>query len=203
METIGIWIAAILTIAVYSFLFKENALFTLTEHLFLGLATGHAMVIGYQNVVNDAVVPLVRKGQFLWAFPLLGGALLLMRLVPRVSWVSRIPLGFMMGVAAGLSLKRAIDSEFWRQVDATMVYAPVTVDNIIYVVTVLTVLAYFFFGVSTKTKRGLFIIKAGMVGQYLMMVAFGAALGAAIMGRISLVISRFQFLFGVWLPIFK
>lgn len=200
---IGVWIAAILTIAIYSFLFKENPLFTFAEHLFLGLATGHAMVLGYRNVLEGAWNPLVQKGQWLWIFPLVGGAMLLMRLIPSVQWVSRIPLGFMMGVAAGLSLKRAIDSEFWRQVTATMDYSLTNPDNIIYVVIVISVLAYFFFGVPEKSKVGSVVMKFAVLGQYAMMIAFGASLGSTIMARLSLVIGRLQFLFGTWLPILK
>lgn len=201
MQTLGVWIAAFLTLAIYSFLYKENPLSVFAEHLFLGIATGHAMVIGYQNVINMAWNPLTQKGEQLWIFPLIGGVLLLMRLVPSVAWVSRIPLGFMMGVAAGLSLKRAIDSEFWRQMRSTAAYSLTTFDNIFYVVTVIAVLAYFFFGVSDKSKHGAIISKVGKFGQYVMMIAFGASLGATIMARLSLVIARLQFLFGVWIPI--
>ena len=203
MNNVGVWVGAVLTIAIYSYLFKENKVFEITEHLFLGLATGHAMVLGYQNVVNDAITPLIKKGDVLWIFPLIGGALLLMRLLPKVAWVSRIPLGFMMGVAAGLSLNRAIDSEFWRQVKATMGLSLTSLDSWIYLVTVVAVLTYFFFGVSDKSKGGAAVIKVGVVGQYLMMVAFGASLGSTIMARLSLVIGRLQYLFGTWLGLLK
>jgi hypothetical protein len=192
-----------LTIAIYSFLFKENRLFTFAEHLFLGLAVGHAAVLGYQNVINSAINPLVQKGQIIWLLPLLGGLLLLTRLFPSYAWLSRIPLGFMMGVAAGLSLKRAIDSEFWAQATATTTLGLTSLDNIIYVVTVLAVLVYFFFGVSEKSPGGAAVLSAGKLGQYLMMIAFGASLGSTIMARLSLVIGRLQFLFGTWIPILK
>ncbi len=203
MNTLGVWIAAILTIAIYSFLFKENKLFTFAEHLFLGLAVGHAAVLGYQNVMNSAVNPLVQKGQIIWLLPLLGGALLLTRVFPSYAWLSRIPLGFMMGVAAGLSLKRAIDSEFWAQAAATTSLGLTSFDNVIYVITVLAVLAYFFFGVSEKSPGGAVVMNIGKLGQYLMMIAFGASLGSTIMARLSLVIGRLQFLFGTWIPILK
>jgi hypothetical protein len=201
VDTIGIWIAAILTIAIYSFLFKENKMFTFAEHLFLGLAVGHAAVLGYQNVINSAVNPLVQKGQMMWLVPLLGGALLFTRLFPPYAWLSRIPLGFMMGVAAGLSLKRAIDSEFWAQAAATVNLGLTSLDNVIYLVTVVAVLVYFFFGVSEKSPGGAAVMSVGKLGQYLMMIAFGASLGSTIMARLSLVIGRLQFLFGTWIPI--
>ena len=203
MNSIGVWIGAFLTIAVYSFLFKENKLFTFAEHLFLGLAVGHAAVLGWQNVINSAINPLVQKGQLIWLLPLLGGALLLTRVFPSWSWLSRAPLGFMMGVAAGLSLKRAIDSEFWAQAAATTSLGLTSFDNIFYVVTVVAVLVYFFFGVSEKSAFGGVVAKIGVLGQYLMMIAFGASLGSTIMARLSLVIDRLQYLFGTWIPILK
>lgn len=200
---IGVWIGALSTIAIYSFLYKENPLFTFAEHLFLGLSVGVSMCNGWNSIMNDAYTPIVSKGQWQLLFAVLGGILLLTRFVPSISWTSRIAMGFMMGVAAGLSLNRAIDSEFWRQLKSTMTMNILDGDGLIYVITVISVLAYFFFGVSKEQKIGGLVVKAGVLGQYLMMIAFGASLGSTIMARLSLVISRLQYLFGTWIPILK
>lgn len=200
---ISIWLGALGTIAIYSFLYKENPFFTFAEHLFLGLSVGVSMVNGWNSIIRDAYTPLMTKGQWQLMFAILGGLLLLTRFIPSISWTSRITMGYMMGVAAGLSLNRAIDSEFWRQVKATMTMDVSNPNNLVYVITVIAVLAYFFFGVNKEQKVGGIIVKCGVVGQYLMMIAFGASLGSTIMARLSLVISRLQFLFGTWIPILK
>ena len=198
---IGVWIAALCTIAIYSFLYKENPLFTFAEHLFLGLSVGVSMCNGYQSIMSDAIRPIQDKGQWQLLVAIVGGLLLLTRFVPKISWTSRLTMGYMMGVAAGLSLNRAIDSEFWRQMKATMNLDILSANGLLYVVTVISVLAYFFFGASKEQKIGGLVVKAGVLGQYLMMIAFGASLGSTIMARLSLVISRLQFLFGTWIPI--
>jgi hypothetical protein len=60
-DSIGIWLAAILTICVYSFLIKDNFMFKLTEALFVGVSVGYAIVLTYQNGIYPKIQqPLVR-----------------------------------------------------------------------------------------------------------------------------------------------
>ncbi|HRW78849.1 MAG TPA: hypothetical protein P5207_09295 [Candidatus Sabulitectum sp.] len=49
IETIGIWVAAIFTIGIYSFLYKENPLYRLAEHLVVGISTGYLITISYPS----------------------------------------------------------------------------------------------------------------------------------------------------------
>src|ERR1044072_1326236 len=50
-DVIGRWAAAILTLAIFSFLFKDNPLFKLAEHIFIGVGTGYQLA----RVFNDAI----------------------------------------------------------------------------------------------------------------------------------------------------
>ena len=43
----------------------------------------------------------------------------------------------------------------------------------------------------------------GQVGRFIMMIAFGANFGNVVMGRIALVVNRFQDIFGTWLGIIQ
>ncbi len=40
----GIWLAAFLTLCIFSFLFKDNPFYKLAEHLFVGVSAGYQMV---------------------------------------------------------------------------------------------------------------------------------------------------------------
>jgi len=61
IDGIGIWLAAILTICVYSFLIKDNFMFKLTEALFVGVSVGYGIVLSYQNGIRPKIQdPLVR-----------------------------------------------------------------------------------------------------------------------------------------------
>ncbi len=50
----GVWVAALLTIFAYSYLYKDNPMFKFAEHLFVGIGAAQAIVMGYQNIVEQA-----------------------------------------------------------------------------------------------------------------------------------------------------
>jgi hypothetical protein len=199
----GVWLAAFFTLAVYSFLYGDNPIFKFSEHLFVGLAAAHSAVMGWESMYQRAWLPLYTKGEWWWAGAIIGGIMLLTRWFKPIQWISRIPLGFMMGVAAGLSLRGAIGAQFWTQIRNTVTMKIDTPNNALYVLIVISTLAYFLFAYNEKMGAGRAIKGVGMFGQYMMMIAFGASLGSTIMARLSLVIARLDFLFKTWLGVLK
>jgi len=199
----GVWLAAFFTLAIYSFLYGDNPAYKFSEHLFVGLGAAHMAVMGWESMYNRAWTPLATKGEWWYIGAIAGGIMLLTRWFRPIQWVSRIPLGFMMGVAAGLSARSAIDAQFWRQIQSTVALKLNVVNNAVYVFIVVSTLAYFLFAFNDKTGVGRGIRGVGMVGQYMMMIAFGASLGSTIMARLSLVIGRLDFLFKTWLGVLK
>lgn len=200
---LGVWLAAFCTLAIYSFLYGDNPVFKFAEHAFVGLAGAHMAVMGVENMLNQAWKPMVNEGRWHLLAVLVGGVLLLTRWFPSIRWISRVPLGFMMGVAAGVSAERAIDSEFWRQIISTAGMKLNTADNVLYAAIVICTLAYFLFAYNEKTRFGTGVKTVGLIGQYTMMIAFGASLGSTIMARLSLVIARLDFLFRDWLHLLR
>jgi len=61
MDFIGVWVAAILTLCVYSFLVKDNFMFKLTEAIFVGVSVGYFIVISYQNGVKPKIQDPLKK----------------------------------------------------------------------------------------------------------------------------------------------
>ena len=49
MSTVQIWVAALLTLACYSYLYKENVFFRLAEHTMIPIAVAHAIVTNYHS----------------------------------------------------------------------------------------------------------------------------------------------------------
>ncbi|MBP8614450.1 MAG: hypothetical protein KBI40_06400 [Firmicutes bacterium] len=201
MNPVAIWIAAFFTIAVYSFLFGDNPVYRFTEHLFIGLTAANLTVQGFHNVKTQAWQPLITKGELMWLGVIIGGLMLLCRWFKQVEWVSRIPLQFMTGTAMALSVIRALDSEFFKQLISTVNLKWTNVNDAIYILCVILPICYLLYTMNQKRGAGIVVKHAGTIGQYLMMLAFGASLGSTIMARVSLVIERFQFLFGTWLKI--
>src|SRR5262249_36488135 len=47
----GVWLAAILTLFIFSFLYKDNPLYKFAEHLFVGVSAGYYIVLNFWTVV--------------------------------------------------------------------------------------------------------------------------------------------------------
>ena len=105
-ETIlGAWVATGLTLFIFSFLYKDNPLFKLAEHLYVGISVGYTIVKAYDTVVVRLIYePMVKQGDWSLLFPLGIGVLMLARYVPKASWLSRIAFAFVVGVGSGLAM---------------------------------------------------------------------------------------------------
>lgn len=193
-----VWIASLATIAIMSYAFKDNPAYRLVENLYVGVSAGHAIVLGWGNIRDRAITPITQKGQWWLIFPVILGILLYTRYFKNLFWISRIPIAVMMGIGTGLAISGTVGSQIVNQVKANFLVLD-KLNNWIIVVGTLGVLAYFFFSVEHKGAVG----AAAKFGRYIMMVAFGAAFGSTVMGRMSLFIGRLQYLLGDWLGVLR
>jgi hypothetical protein len=125
-EWLGRWIAALLTLALYSFLFRDNAVFRLAERIFIGVGTGYVVA----RNINDAVLAKAVRPLFFatpgtapdpWlVIPLALGLVTLSRVIPNVTWLSRWPIAFVAGVTMGLAIITNLQSNVVTQVEATL-----------------------------------------------------------------------------------
>ncbi len=107
----GIWVASILTIFVYSYLFKENLFYQLTEHLYVGVAAGYTVTIAWTNIKSAVWQPLSAKGDYLVLVPAILGLLLFAPFVsPSLKWVKRIPIAVIIGIGTALTLRTTVIS---------------------------------------------------------------------------------------------
>jgi hypothetical protein len=194
---VGIWVAAICTLAMFSFLWKENAVFRTFQHVYVGIAAGYGMVQQYKSINNMAIQPLLTKGVTTWIVPVVLGLLLFTRFFRQVSWLARWSVAFLIGIGAALSIK-ILETEFIRQAQATFVPLN-SFNNVVLVLGTATALCYFYF--TIKPAMGFDVVSK--LGRYVLMISFGAGFGNAVMGRVSLLISRMQFLFGQWIYLIK
>jgi hypothetical protein len=203
METLGIWIAAFLTLCLMSFLYKDNRFFRFAESVFAGVSLGY--YVGQeasQTIRPNLIEPLTRDFAHNWdlIIPLLVGLNLYTRYIPKTSWWARWSLAIYVGYYVGVNMVQKLHGEVLPQMASTIV--PFTLNNgvlglmnsIILFVGVLAVLVYFFFSVEHKGAVG----GVSKLGVYFLMLGFGAAFGYTVMGRISLLIGRFNFLIVRW-----
>jgi lipoprotein signal peptidase len=204
-ETIlGAWVATGLTIFIFTFLYKDNPLFKLAEHLYVGISIGYTIVKTYDTVVIRLIYePMVKQGDWSLLFPLGIGLLMLARYVPKASWLSRIAFAFVVGVGSGLAIPRVISSYVLKQIEDTVrplvsmgsdgltftasILNPASnLNAIILLIGVITVLFYFFFSIEHTGP----VHAAARTGVMFLMISFGAAFGYTVMARMSLLIGR-------------
>ena len=196
---LGIWVSVIFTLAIYSFLYKDNPIYKIAEHILVGVSVGYyAALYWHTTIVPTLAIPLVKQGHLFLIVPGVLGLAMFFRFVPKLSWLSRYPMAFVIGAGAGVAIPGAIQARILRQMSATMT-SFTSINGIILMIGVLTTLIYFLF--STKRKG---VVGAGAkVGIWFMMIAFGATFGYTVMARLSLLIGRMQFLLRDWLGIIK
>ncbi|HNY11482.1 MAG TPA: hypothetical protein PKK26_07840 [Candidatus Wallbacteria bacterium] len=256
-EGIGIWIAAILTIGIYSFLYKDNFLYKFAEYLFVGVSAGYLTAVSYhQSLVPSLIAPLQTLSRdfyhiitgasaeisdpsllvwqkelvankfgtefsfiaffslkilFLYILPCWIGLMMVARVVPNITWVSKYPLAVIVGYASGIVIVTTLQASILEQIRASFIsLAPLfsagwnfdtllpCINNIIMVICLCCAIIYFYFSAEHK---GIILGTASRLGIWTLMITFGASFGYTIMARISLLISRFQFLLGDWMQL--
>jgi len=203
---IGIWIAALLTLGIFSFLYKDNPVYKMCEHLFVGISAGYYVVLQYYSVVKPNLLDPMRQDfahNYLLLVPLALGVLLFSRFFPKGDWLSRWSIALILGVYPALRITGFGQGDFVEQIHGTILPLWVagnmgaTIGNWILIVGLLTTLVFFFFSKEHKGPLG----GAAKVGIYFLMVSFGASYGYTVMARISLLIGRVMFLLHDWLGV--
>lgn len=191
-----IWIQAACIIAIFSFLYKENAYYRLFEHIFVGAGAGWAIGTNLLTIKNNAWVPLTQQGKYHFIIPMVLGLLLYTRFSRQHAWISRYPMSYMVGYGVGMTIFTALNAQLVAQTRASFIRLN-TINNVIIVLGLLSCLAYFIFSFERNNVTSKLVIP----GRYILMLTFGASFGNVIMGRISLLLGQMQVLFGNWLGI--
>jgi hypothetical protein len=225
-RTIGLWLAAFFTLAIFSFLYKDNPFYKVAESVVVGVSAAYWMVVGFWDVVVPNLLGNLAPGlvqatflpgldatspQWQYLIPAIFGLLLLTRLLPKGQWLSLWTLAFIVGTTAALRMVAYIEGDFLSQVNATVepVYQVVTnadggVDgyatfwaSVRQLTLLIGVLACLTYFFFSVEHKGA-IGGVARVGIWFLMITFGAAFGFTVMGRIALLAARFEFLFDDW-----
>jgi len=234
---IKLTIGALCTIGLYSVLYRETKLYRFFEHIFLGLAAGYAIVIlwtetlypnwwtpmvGATDETSNAVTAL---GYWPYVFLLPIGLMGYMVFSRKNNWMSRIPIGIIIGLWSGQQIMnwwntygpqifgsmKPIFPTTWDSftrpvitpgsnidpaVVAANIYPSQALTNLVFIITLISAFCYFIFSFEIRSKGA----KAfNNLGRWLLMIGFGAIFGSTVMARFALVIDRMAFLWLEWL----
>lgn len=223
----AITLAAFFTIGLYSLLYRENRLYRFVEHIFVGLAAGYSMYQIWSEVLYPQWwLPMVGQSpeggmpmmvaHWAWAALLPVGMLAFFVFSTKHSWLSRIPIGIIIGLWSGQQLN-AFSNKYLPQIANTAgpivpntsglsvqgapsgtLTAPQAINNLILVVTFIVVLSYFLYSYEQKNKV---VQRSALAGRWLLMVGFGVIFGTTMMTRFVLFIDRAYFLLVEWLKV--
>ena len=208
-----IWFGAVVTLAVFSYLAKDNLFYRLVQHAALGISVGFGLMIAWQQVlqpmwwspVKGALTGASPASGAWWLLALVPGGLWYCQLSKRWFWMSRLVSGLFIGIAAGLAFKSQIllilpqigaSLKPLNPLDAdgrlTAESAFTCFSNLVFLVGLLTTLLYFFFSARSDSPL---LRKPRRVGRVMIMVALGAMFGNTVMTRMAYLIERLQFLY--------
>lgn len=198
---LALWVYAFFVIGYFSQLYKDNPWYQFAEHIFIGVAAGHGLVMIYWSLNDMAIKPLT-AGRYHWIFILLIGFLVLFRLVKGYRWLSNWPIAIALGVGTGLAARGAIETQILVQITSTLklmrIGTPLEMlNNAIFIITVFCSVAYFTY--TIKPNRGLQIMSK--IGRWTLMSAFGTSMAWLWMSRLNFLISQLQKLVWEWLGI--
>ena len=222
-----LFVGAVATIGLYTILYRENKFYRFFEHLFLGLASGWALVALWTETLKslwwDKLVGATASdgnsaamGYWIYIMLLPIGAMGYTVFSKKHNWMSRIPIGIILGLYSGQqfnawtnryvpqiagSMKSIVPTAGFFKPDTGAVkgdlYGSEALNNVIFILTVLCVLSYFLFSFDVKHKL---IKNASLAGRWLLMIGFGAIFGTTVMMRFSLLIDRMYF---IWIEFVK
>lgn len=229
-----IWLAAIVTLGIYSYLWNDNKLYRMLLNVMIGLGVGYNFIVIWKQVLGPlwwepmvggfaAILRGFAPGSWgaLWLLVGLLGLLWYFQFSRKYMWLSRIVIGMTLGAGAGMVFKQQLllnvpqITNSFRPLLATAPSAQnptggpwigsggalsigTSVNNIIFVATIVCVMVYFLFSFEHRTGP---VRESAKVGRWLLMITFGAFFGNTVMTRMGIFLERVQFLMDDWRPI--
>ena len=224
-----IWLAAIVTLGIYSYLWSDNKLYRMLLNVMIGLGVGYSFIVMWKSVLGPlwwdpmaAGFAAVGRGfapgsaGALWILAGMLGLLWYFQFSRKYLWLSRIVIGMMLGAGAGVVFKQQLllnapqITDSFRPLVARADGSPLlggsaaplslwmSVNNIIFVGTIVCVMVYFLFSFEHKSAP---MRATAKTGRWLLMISFGAFFGNTVMTRMAVFLERLQFLTTEWQPI--
>jgi hypothetical protein len=189
-------VAGILTLAILSFLYRDNPVYKMAESLLIGVSIGYFLVVTWDGTLMDLLFrPLLDGGELMLLIPMSLGLLMFGRFHRATSSLSRIPIAVVIGSGAGVAIPAMLGARTLSQMSATV--TPLITESgsfdfsgLVVLCGVLCTLSYFYFSREHKGALG----HTAKAGTWFLMIFFGTTFGYTVMSRMSTLIGRVDFL---------
>jgi len=214
-ELLAAGVSFIITVLIFSYLFGDNPLFRATVYIFVGVSAGYVAAVAWNQVIMLQVIQPVFSGTafsstrqtIIVVGSLVGGVPLLAKIFPRFAGLGQLPMAFLVGVGAAVTIGGAVLGTLIPQVDATinsfnlrqagisgLDTALVFLNGVFVLVGVIGTLAYFHFGARQKAddsvKRNILIEPLTWIGRVFIAITFGVLFAGVYMAALTALIER-------------
>lgn len=200
--TAATWVAALVTVAVWSYFAGARRIFRLAQYLLAGLATGFLVLLAVREVLLPRLVaPLAADpaGEpVLWLGAVLAVALVAGRWLPPAA--AAVPVSVLVAATAAFALGGAVTGTLLPQLGASLPQGgagdPVDLAGGL-LSAVITGLVLF--GFLHGVRRGRISGAAAGTGRWILLGGIGGWLGFLLVSRLAVLLDRIGFLLGDWL----
>jgi hypothetical protein len=196
-DLVGALLGFLLTVAVFSYIWGDNAIFRIVVHLFIGVTAGYVAIVVIQNIILPQMIfPFIEGDRNAKIFALLFlilGTLMMTKISPRLTKLGNPAMAYLVGVGAAAAVGGAVIGTVFPQSSASMrVFADQS-----------TTLLYFHFGIRRRggedqtSQRPAWLESISGVGQFFIAVTFAALFSGVYLAAVTALIERMSFLWNL------
>ncbi len=149
----GTLIGLSLTIAVLSFIIKDNPLYRLAVHVLVGVSAGFTVIVVVEKVLLPIIDSFGQASSFIdrltWIIPIVFGLFLFLKLLPQTASIGNIGMGVIIGIGASVGLVGAVAGTLIPQI--VVRYDNAILGLVVALLAALTLVYFFFTGKESST----------------------------------------------------
>lgn len=190
------------TILIFSYIIGDNPAFRLAVHAFVGVAAGYVAATVFRQVVVDKLfMPLLSGSPLdraLMVFPLAMSFLLLTKMSPKLEWLGRPIVAFLVGVGTATAIAGAVLGTLFPQIEASSAMFGRGLGSIasgaLILLGTVTTIAYFQFTVrkANAGNRGKIMAFLAVLGQVFIAITLGAIFAGVLAAALTAFVDRIQ-----------
>jgi len=195
-------LSLLFTVLILSYAVGDNNAFRLAIHVFIGVSAGYvAAIVLLQVIANKMILPLFSglNGETitLVVIPLILGLFLLTKMSPRIEWMGRPVVAFLVGTGAAAAVAGAVTGTIYPQTAGSVnVFEQNPVIGGLVLLGTVATLAYFqftLFGNKAPTgRRGWLIAGIALVGQVFIAITFGTLFAGVFSAALTALVDRIE-----------
>lgn len=208
-ELFGFIIGCLFTIALMSYIIKDNPLFRIALHILIGVTAGYISLVTIYEVLQPRFSNAIQIREPLvlaiTIVPIILFLLLAFKLNSKTTNLGNITVGFLAGVGIGTAVGSAVSGTLIPQIGATILsLAPASngqaINNLILIIGTVTALLYFQTTIRIKNQQKSTEVRKGLralsdtIGKAFISMALGVVLGGVVMTGTAIFSERIIYL---------